>query len=84
MRIKVTLEFELEVKPRFCKLLHQNTYNRKATEIWLTPTDTDIQEYITHSLDAAKVSFKHENNFAPCRLLDFGIKETTICLQKRQ
>jgi len=47
-------------------------------EVWVAPTDADIQDYIRNSLDAAKVSFKHENNFVPCRLLDFDIKETTI------
>lgn len=84
MRIKVTLEVELEVKSKFCKIVCQNTYDKGTAEIWVTPTDADIQTYITHSLNAAKVSFQHENNFAPCRLLDFDIKETTISFQKKQ
>ena len=80
MKIRVTLDVELEVKSRFCKVVTSHSSDRGTTaeEVWTTPTDADIQDYITKSLNGAKDSFKHENNFVPCRLLDFSVKETAL------
>lgn len=81
MKVKVTIEVELEVKDRFCKVVPQETSDRGAgyTEVWVTPTDADIQNYVTNSLESARHSFKHENNHVPCRLREFSILETALC-----
>lgn len=73
MKCRVTVEIELEVKPRFSKHVIRDTSNygggkELVEQDWHKPTQSDVTEFIEETLHGVKYALENaeDNRFAPC------------------